>query len=233
MLNRKRGAARGQSTKLGGRGLPPPPFASSPLGLGRNVRPTDIRGGPDAGVPGVRISFRIPLDLLAEGINTVTVVVIPGTAEQRVEQTVSFLWRPTGRIDGPLVAPGRLILDGDKLPGFTRDAVSSRLGKPAGKASGVTPEFAPAHSGAASRSWARAADKDGREHEAWFPTRAVRAEATRATRKELMERMGVSVREIGKLREAIQSKALRAREAPPRAGRETETRKGDGHGHAS
>jgi len=232
MLTRKRGAPRGQSTRLGGRGVPPPPFAGSPLGLGRNVRPTDIRGGADAGVPGIRISLRIPLDLLAEGINTVTVVVMPGSAEQRVEQTVSFLWRPISRFDGPLAAPGRLILDGDKLPNFTRDAVSRRLGK-AGKAGGVTPEFAAPHSEAAFRSWGRAADRDGREHEAWFPTRAVRAEATRATRAELMERMGVSVREISKLREAVRSKALRARETPLRTGRETGTRKGEGHGHAS
>jgi hypothetical protein len=206
MLGRKRGPARAQVTRLAGQPLLPPPFQSSPLGIGRNVRPTDIRRDAQDGEVGVRMSWRIPAAELTEGINTVTIVVMPGARSQRVEHTVSFLWRPALRLEGRPVVPGRLAIDADALPEFARDPATKHLQRMARAQAAAS-----ALPGAPPRPWLRATDRKGRVHEAWFPTRAIRAEAAKASCEELEQRMAESTQAIAAMREAVRASALRAR----------------------
>ena len=230
-LIRARGTASAQTTKLGGRALPPAPLGSSPLGLGRNVRPTDLDLDNNAGPPGIRISMRISADHFAEGINTLTLAVIPGGTAQRVEHVLSFLWQPApARQRGPIM-PGRLIIDSAALPAFARDNVGKHFGKArlslgpaAAAAAGSRPANAPL-------AWAQARDRKGRIFHAGFPTRAIRVEAAAKARAEVAERMHLPLQEIEKLRMAISKKALRARPAPLPV--PMDSPRGDDDGHAA
>ncbi|MCA3875692.1 MAG: hypothetical protein IOC41_20705 [Burkholderia sp.] len=226
MLARPRGPLLARTTRLGGKTLPPTPSQSSPLGIGRNIRPTDVRRDVQDGKEGIRMAWRIPASELTEGINTVTIVVMPGTAAQRVEHSTSFLWRPARQLDGRLVAPERLTIDDNVLPGFARNTAKKHL-----QLSGRAQLTMHALAGSSPRPWSRATDRKGRVYDAGFPTRAMRAEAAKASRDELAERVAASTRAIAALREAVRKGALRAR--PAVASTATSARKGDRDGDAT
>jgi hypothetical protein len=208
----KRGAASAQVSRISGRPAQRPPLTSSPLGLGRNPLPTDLGAKLIDTDDGVSIALAVHDTDLADGINTITIAVMTGASEQRVEHTVSFLWRApqAGAPPPKFPRPGALQFNFDTMPSFAKDSIQRRLG-----AASVLAPRQPG--GAKPGAWPQARDRKGVARNAWFRTHAVR-EKTRSSHAEVLKRMNRSVQDVKRLQEAVRAGDLRARVVPKRNG---------------
>ncbi len=189
----------GMIERVQGRLVPTAPARSQDVGYrpGRWLNPDlgTVQLGPVPQRDTLTISVTLPASVVHEGINTLVCAAVPGAAERRIEQVVSFLLTAPQppRKNGATVMPGRIAWDKSGLTDSLQKSLAGRFGPArlaAGKSTPPTdlPELA---------------------RQLWYPPKAARKAVVARTTAALKAALPAEKKRIVAVQAALKSGAFR------------------------